>query len=199
MVNPGHPSRACLTCKARRIKCDESYPACSKCVKARRVCLAYDIPRKSICQSEGKNQILGTALDNTPSFRGIASCYRDFSFLISLPTPWNSEQFIALTTEVTTLGFQSLNSPSQDRESRISLHRKYGLAIYHLRNTVLSWPDEPILVLPILLFSLYEVRQTLVCFKIGLHRLTEMIDACEHRTTRQNMAGPSQCPDHATP
>lgn len=40
MVNHGI-SRACLTCKARRTKCDEQKPSCRKCTKSKRTCLGY--------------------------------------------------------------------------------------------------------------------------------------------------------------
>jgi Fungal Zn(2)-Cys(6) binuclear cluster domain len=46
MVNPGHPSNGCATCRFRRIKCDEAYPTCLKCVKSRRVCLGYDSQKR---------------------------------------------------------------------------------------------------------------------------------------------------------
>ncbi|KAG7142406.1 Transcriptional regulatory protein moc3 like [Verticillium longisporum] len=41
MVNTGHPSKACKLCRSRRIKCDETKPACLKCAKANRVCPGY--------------------------------------------------------------------------------------------------------------------------------------------------------------
>ncbi|KAF2160561.1 hypothetical protein M409DRAFT_70317 [Zasmidium cellare ATCC 36951] len=34
----GRPSRGCRTCKSRRIKCDETRPACQNCVKTNREC-----------------------------------------------------------------------------------------------------------------------------------------------------------------
>ena len=50
MVNPGHHSGACISCKARRIKCDEGRPSCSRCVQSKRVCLGY--PAKQLCKAE---------------------------------------------------------------------------------------------------------------------------------------------------
>lgn len=32
----------CLTCRKRRIKCDEKYPVCKNCSKSDRICLGYD-------------------------------------------------------------------------------------------------------------------------------------------------------------
>ncbi|KAH8885351.1 hypothetical protein GQ53DRAFT_770222 [Thozetella sp. PMI_491] len=44
MVNTGHPSRACKLCRTRRIRCDETKPACLKCQKSKRVCPGYRDP-----------------------------------------------------------------------------------------------------------------------------------------------------------
>ncbi|KAF4634345.1 hypothetical protein G7Y89_g3765 [Cudoniella acicularis] len=32
----------CLTCRKRKIKCDEQHPACRNCQKSKRECLGYD-------------------------------------------------------------------------------------------------------------------------------------------------------------
>ena len=40
MVNLGI-SRACLTCKTRKIRCDEGRPTCERCTKSKRTCLGY--------------------------------------------------------------------------------------------------------------------------------------------------------------
>ncbi|KAK9451925.1 uncharacterized protein V1518DRAFT_409926 [Limtongia smithiae] len=42
----------CLTCRKRRIKCDERHPVCFNCSKSKRVCLGYDPSSKS--QKSGK-------------------------------------------------------------------------------------------------------------------------------------------------
>ncbi|KAH8892694.1 hypothetical protein GQ53DRAFT_840571 [Thozetella sp. PMI_491] len=47
MVNPGHASRGCTTCKLRRIRCDSSRPICLRCTKSKRVCLGYDTQKRS--------------------------------------------------------------------------------------------------------------------------------------------------------
>lgn len=44
MVNPGHASNGCTTCKLRRIRCDYGRPVCLNCTKSRRVCLGYILP-----------------------------------------------------------------------------------------------------------------------------------------------------------
>ncbi|KAL4805539.1 hypothetical protein BDV18DRAFT_21127 [Aspergillus unguis] len=54
MVYPGGPSKGCYTCRARKVKCDESRPACTRCIKGKRVCGGYRnlndqmTPRRSI-------------------------------------------------------------------------------------------------------------------------------------------------------
>ena len=41
MVNVGHPSRGCLECRRRRIKCDEARPTCGRCKRAGLACQGY--------------------------------------------------------------------------------------------------------------------------------------------------------------
>lgn len=50
MVNPGHPSGACIVCKARRVRCDEGRPSCSRCMKSKRACLGYSLQQSSKVQ-----------------------------------------------------------------------------------------------------------------------------------------------------
>ncbi|KAL6814275.1 hypothetical protein J3E69DRAFT_347013 [Trichoderma sp. SZMC 28015] len=42
MVNPGHPSTGCKSCRLRRILCDSTRPSCLRCLKSQRICLGYD-------------------------------------------------------------------------------------------------------------------------------------------------------------
>ncbi|KAJ0387014.1 hypothetical protein COL922a_003165 [Colletotrichum nupharicola] len=50
MRGPGGPKKeikrrtktGCLTCRKRRIKCDEAHPTCNNCKKSKRECLGYD-------------------------------------------------------------------------------------------------------------------------------------------------------------
>ncbi|KAL9035179.1 MAG: hypothetical protein Q9180_004998 [Flavoplaca navasiana] len=41
MPYTGKPSGACQICKQRHVKCDETRPACLKCIKAKRICPGY--------------------------------------------------------------------------------------------------------------------------------------------------------------
>ncbi|KAL3466723.1 hypothetical protein BJX64DRAFT_284281 [Aspergillus heterothallicus] len=43
MVYPGGPSKGCYTCRARKVKCDETKPVCKRCVKGNRTCGGYRV------------------------------------------------------------------------------------------------------------------------------------------------------------
>ncbi|KAL4805617.1 hypothetical protein BDV18DRAFT_141390 [Aspergillus unguis] len=44
MVYPGRPSTGCMTCRTRRIKCDEQRPHCKACLRTGRECPGYPHP-----------------------------------------------------------------------------------------------------------------------------------------------------------
>ncbi|KAF5604224.1 hypothetical protein FPCIR_973 [Fusarium pseudocircinatum] len=46
MVNHG-PSKGCLTCRKRRVKCDGDRPSCRECLRLRRVCGGYESKKKT--------------------------------------------------------------------------------------------------------------------------------------------------------
>ncbi|KAF5980931.1 hypothetical protein FCOIX_4537 [Fusarium coicis] len=46
MVNHG-PSKGCLTCRKRRVKCDGDRPSCRECLRLRRVCGGYEATKKT--------------------------------------------------------------------------------------------------------------------------------------------------------
>jgi hypothetical protein len=62
MVNRG-PSQACLTCKTRRIRCDEGRPTCRNCTKSKRTCLGYqgmqDAQKYIDPKTQGRSAIFG--------------------------------------------------------------------------------------------------------------------------------------------
>ncbi|KAL2836116.1 hypothetical protein BJY01DRAFT_238429 [Aspergillus pseudoustus] len=43
MVYPGGPSKGCYTCRARKVKCDETKPVCNRCAKGNRSCGGYRV------------------------------------------------------------------------------------------------------------------------------------------------------------
>ncbi|OAL35021.1 hypothetical protein AYO20_05736 [Fonsecaea nubica] len=49
----------CITCKRRRIKCDEEKPTCQRCIRSGKVCLGYDPPRAwifDVVKSKKRNE-----------------------------------------------------------------------------------------------------------------------------------------------
>ncbi|KAK9476482.1 hypothetical protein V1514DRAFT_336738 [Lipomyces japonicus] len=58
----------CLTCRKRRIKCDEGKPLCANCIKSRRVCEGYCGRRKST------GSIDGMALPRQGSVSDVLAC-----------------------------------------------------------------------------------------------------------------------------
>ncbi|KAK0755659.1 hypothetical protein N5P37_011790 [Trichoderma harzianum] len=61
MVNPGHASKGCTTCKMRRIRCDYSRPFCLRCAKSKRVCLGYDTQKEQATASHKRSPIYNNA------------------------------------------------------------------------------------------------------------------------------------------
>ncbi|KAK9321556.1 hypothetical protein V1517DRAFT_326206 [Lipomyces orientalis] len=57
MVNPGHASNGCTTCKLRKIQCDLTHPLCRHCTKSGRVCLGYGER-----QTKGRKLLHGSAM-----------------------------------------------------------------------------------------------------------------------------------------
>lgn len=83
MVNPGHASKGCGTCKLRRIRCDYGRPSCLHCTKSKRICLGYDLPAKI---SHNKTGCRNAALVPHPS---AAAC--QLTGLCPLPSLSHSE------------------------------------------------------------------------------------------------------------
>ncbi|KAL5364223.1 hypothetical protein BJX96DRAFT_178783 [Aspergillus floccosus] len=61
MVNVAGRSKGCLTCRARKIKCDLSLPQCSNCTRNGHVCRGYDRPRVFV------NYAVAAAANPTPT------------------------------------------------------------------------------------------------------------------------------------
>ncbi|KAK6434948.1 hypothetical protein LTR95_008869 [Oleoguttula sp. CCFEE 5521] len=52
----------CVTCKKRRVKCDETKPACDRCVKAKIVCGGYHVPKALIFESSQSKSLSEDAI-----------------------------------------------------------------------------------------------------------------------------------------
>ncbi|KAL3489296.1 hypothetical protein BJX62DRAFT_157419 [Aspergillus germanicus] len=56
MVYPGGPSRGCYTCRARKVKCDETKPVCKRCIKGNRTCGGYRVLPASTTADKGSSE-----------------------------------------------------------------------------------------------------------------------------------------------
>ncbi|KAK6544339.1 hypothetical protein TWF694_001039 [Orbilia ellipsospora] len=74
----------CLTCRKRRIKCDEAHPTCKNCAKSKRECLGYDPIFKQAPQGPPPIQPAPT---NTPPSLAPANYGHSHSPGPSLPMP----------------------------------------------------------------------------------------------------------------
>jgi hypothetical protein len=176
MVNPGHSSRGCRTCRMRRVKCDEAHPSCSRCTKAGKICLGYTTSSQPTFRPEVQMRLARairstTMINNSYNEHSALNRYQSISANVIthtgilhslrwLPTYWTSDQVTKLTTDVIVEGFQSLQSHSQSVQSRTSLHLKYGLALHQLGKTLASQPNVQELFVPALLFAFYEVNSS---------------------------------------
>jgi len=88
----------CMTCRKRRIKCDEAHPSCNNCKKSKRECLGYDpvfreqsIPGHSNPASNSKS----SPAPSSPSSRGpeTPSSHPDSYVPPRLETPTPNESF----------------------------------------------------------------------------------------------------------
>jgi hypothetical protein len=186
MVNPGHPSNGCITCKKRRIKCDERRPTCEKCARSKITCLGYDSqePLHPECRVDAQLvdsdvlQELVTLRTRGRYTRLAARISRKVTSAtsrrhISCATPLPSRQFLPFTgsvqrpistthadnsTEaVISKAFQSLLSPAHTIQTHRDLQKRYQRAIHGLASTLSSSPPENSCI-SAYLFALYEVQ-----------------------------------------
>ena len=189
MVNTGHPSNGCGTCKIRRIKCDEIEPICMNCARSKRVCLGYKTQnvarqqpramseRASRHRSEsgislrcartngvnlGQKRLPSTSNSGAQDAAIDQQLYLRVFLDVSqlVPARHFLNQATSSTLNAAEAGFQSLQESSQSLEARKQLHEKYQLAMRKLRSSLFSPPYSIPTLLPIYLFALYEVRDT---------------------------------------
>ncbi|KAI0008827.1 hypothetical protein F4779DRAFT_417657 [Xylariaceae sp. FL0662B] len=92
----------CLTCKIRRVKCDEAKPSCTRCTSTGRTCDGYGAPRQRQRRSSSSSSYLSTFFTSTPLAAGTP---RSLTADIA-GTPWERRcfhQFRALAATGLTL------------------------------------------------------------------------------------------------
>ncbi|KAK6615407.1 White-opaque regulator 1-like protein 2 [Botrytis cinerea] len=67
MVFCGKPSKACLCCRKRRIKCDQKLPACTQCVRVDKICPGYRDQLELCFRDENERTLRKANFMNIPS------------------------------------------------------------------------------------------------------------------------------------
>ena len=181
-MNPGHASKGCVNCKARRIKCDEALPGCQRCVTGGRTCLGYrSYGRRMAKDARGKPSPMSMSLYDPnslrPERRSLDSA-ESTSVLTRSMAPFasstdNSEaesnnrlegsstirhqtpSQCILDTVATC--FDGLWDPFQSRETRRLMLQSYHNALQMLRVALFSDPHDPTLTTPTRSLAFYEV------------------------------------------
>jgi hypothetical protein len=164
MVNPGHSSRGCLSCRFRRIKCDETRPQCINCASSKRTCLGYHYQNSA--NSHGRITIRNESYSNPSNRRNLQLCPRisspdaRLSQVTNLSMPQEQAHVHCTTQSVVTLirmSFDSLSTTSCSLEDRRKLLQRYQDATRNLALILSSVNDIAASELSSFLFALYEV------------------------------------------
>jgi hypothetical protein len=182
MVNPGHASKGCVNCKARRIKCDEALPSCQRCSVGGRTCLGYrNYGRRMVGDAQGKPTSISVPLCDLSSAR---SGSQSLDIVKSTSVPARLMDPSALDTDKLDTGphngleesstirhqtpsqcildtvatcFDGLWDPFQSRETRRLMLQSYHNALHMLRVALLSDPHDHALITPTRSLAFYEV------------------------------------------
>lgn len=172
MVNPGHPSESCATCRFRRIGCDATRPTCLKCATSKRVCLGYNSQGQGSLQPVSRvrqrqltiykgstwNSVNGLPVGSFAVVTGNSALGALFINLIGTTrADNNSGCAVQCAIEAMEAGFQSLQEPAQTVEARRALHQKYQSAMSELRDSFSSSSYLQTSYIPAYMFALYEV------------------------------------------
>jgi hypothetical protein len=190
MVNPGHPSKGCITCKRRRIKCDERRPTCVQCAKSKKTCLGYDSQKSSgttrcgnarLVESDLLEELVaqrtrgkytrlaarllkdGTMIDYNGSIPQPISLQNQLSPLSigSVKQPTLPTHPNSAIEAVISTAFQSLQAPAQTIEAHRDLQQRYQRAIHDLASTLSPTGNlSDTSCTSAYLFALYEVHPT---------------------------------------
>lgn len=187
MVNPGHPSGACETCKVRRVKCDENRPQCHRCTRSRRTCLGYrslsTVQKRQHLKREQqisqhhrnsteaiyrRNMLLSASLQTdqiavnfAENFMLVPSspnlCPGFLDGLESVLAQSDNHGLLKNALVCVTITYDSLSEPVETLEERSRLHNRYQAAIRDTRIS-LCLPRKSIsLMTTVFLFALFEV------------------------------------------
>ncbi|KAL4729684.1 hypothetical protein ACLX1H_004106 [Fusarium chlamydosporum] len=189
----------CLTCKARKVKCDEGKPSCQRCVNAGRVCqgLGFEQTTSSHLQLvQPRNHVLGSTAKSesrvieffckvaAPSLSGPIDPYFWTNIVLQF-----AEHEPAVRHSIMTISSLFENRQSRDKTSTAAVQRNVvALKHYNAAIRQLQTPHNPDLVLTLLTCLLF------VCIEI-LHSNGDVaIRHCYHGI---NLLGTSDPPKWA--
>jgi hypothetical protein len=178
MVNPGHPSNGCATCKLRRVKCDQAWPQCRRCTKGKRICTGYreDLGNLSKFKEQTKGRSLPCchrfasnttsllltsradtmtdACDNHPKEAIYQSAGGHADVDLDTDRPYVGLSIISIVQTC----FEGLTNPALTLETRRLMLQNYQIAIKLLRSALAAHATDRSLAAPIRALALYEVR-----------------------------------------
>lgn len=175
MVNPGHPSRGCATCKLRRIKCDQAQPRCQKCESSKRLCLGYDRQNLAVSKRTAKVHTSGLQSEDAlsaawtlrkphpvqsivvPGPAIMSEDSKDPKTLSDSPKLEQYKSAVQYEMEPINSGFQSLQASSCTLSAHKNLQKRYQYAIHDLSSTLALSRDLSSSCHQAYLFTLYEV------------------------------------------
>ncbi|EMT61745.1 Putative transcriptional regulatory protein C15D4.02 [Fusarium odoratissimum] len=124
----------CLTCRKRRIKCDETHPTCNNCKKSKRECLGYDPIFRQQAGGQSSSNIQPAPSQRTPPSPNpsITSLSYDSSFSNVASPPVKSESTYEYPPAIDP-ALQGFSSTSNAESSRAVEQRPLADNNQHLR------------------------------------------------------------------
>jgi hypothetical protein len=117
----------CVTCRRRRLKCDEAKPSCMRCITLGRTCQGYDVPRAKIFPPQAKCSDENSTLTFFPSITGNALEQRALAFFTERTAP-NLAGFTSFTSSFWTFLIPQLSqSEPSVRHIVVALASRYEL------------------------------------------------------------------------
>lgn len=183
MVNPGHASVGCITCKLRKVQCDLERPLCRRCTESGRMCLGFGDrevdPQASLFGDDDYSQQIKS------SVRAVTV----LEILFVSEGPHDKPLHIAAMQDYDWVAvdvmvairkcLHSVRQPLQSQVERKSLLSEYATATSNLRATLHAFPHSPAVGCAVYLFSLYEVRLSCQQPKRFFILIREL-DDCQH-------------------
>jgi hypothetical protein len=158
MVNPGHPCRGCLTCRFRRIKCDETRPTCYRCAKSKHPCLGYNVQSLSQLRcSRGPQNGPAGHRSTMPRLLSSSSASLDVHGSLTASQQTRAHPAVHNVIALMEASFGSLSAESQTLSARKKLQQKYQDSIRNLASSLSSQDESASSDLSSYLFALYEV------------------------------------------